>query len=703
MPQSVSGADIELSGVNIRLIDDSIDVGDQFEVNITLENPDTTVSNVDVDIEIYYEDILVHDDTVRVDVEEDNDTWFTVSSSTFDVKNDNIWKEMLLGYDCGGHDIRVVVGGDVSEEEDEDQLTIDGYDFDTFTVKPESPGENDEITVYVEDKTGEPDKVNVVVTQFGSNDEWDFDDERDEDDTNNDGEYKFTIEDISSFKDDPNGIYQVDVYTSGYCKETKTFEVSRTMSIEGPFPSNPKVGEQFQVRVQDQNGNPLRHALVVANVNKEKIKSTTDTDGYARFTVNQAGTFSFAVSIEEFDDAIMTFTVSDLPAMQVSISPASPNTGSPASITVTSGGKPVASATLKFILPDGTEKSQLTGSNGVTSYTPDQAGTYEVVAEKSGYNEARTTFSVVKTLLDFKVKISPEEPEVGDEVTVEVRGSDNTLLSGASVSVSGPLSVSGTSDANGRYSFKASKKGKYTVSVSKSDYNPSSTNFSPLGFMELILTPSEVAVGENITATVLDLESGNEVSSSIEIMDDLDESVYKASGPKISFVPEKKGSYKIKASASEYKDTEALFLVTPKIAEITAEFEGTILHIRTFYDDDPLGNLSLVVITPEDREINVTTDEEGKYDFEVSIEGVYQIKVKDEVYGGEGVQEEYAESNYWWLILFVLFLLVLIIVGISVIIVIGAKRKNRVKGFKPLGLPKITKPKEKKSRGLGSV
>ncbi|MFC2154790.1 hypothetical protein ACFLRC_04855, partial [Candidatus Altiarchaeota archaeon] len=379
--------DVGIDGISVSLDPDNIEVGENFDVEITIEDPDDNRSNVDVDVEIMIEDVIVHEDTVSVDLVEGEDYTITIGSSSFEFDNDDIWRDQLWGYECGDLDIDVTVSGDVDEKDASDSLDIDGEEFEKFTVDPESPSPDDEISIYVEDKDGNEERdVKVVITRLDNNDEWDIDDDMiDDGETDSNGNYEITIEDENEFEDDPYGMFQIDIYKNDYCKESKTIEVSRTLSIAGPFPANPKVGEQFQLRLQDQNGDPIRHGLIVANINRELIKSTTDMDGYARFTINEAGSFSFAVSLEDYDDIIKTVTITELSGMQVSVSPAAPKTGNDVSITVTSGGKGISGATVKITLPDGSSKSQVTGSKGATKFVPIQEGTHSIEVSEASH------------------------------------------------------------------------------------------------------------------------------------------------------------------------------------------------------------------------------------------------------------------------------------------------------------------------------
>lgn len=707
-------ADVGLDGIDIDLLPDDIDVGDSFTVNVTLENADATDSSVDVDVEIYAGDLLVHEDTIDVALTEGNDTWFTVSSSSFEVDNDDIWKERLLAYDCGGHAIEVRVAGDVTDHEDDASLSIDGYEFERFSIDPESPGPGDTITVSVADRHGDDlANVDVVVTHLGDNDEWDFDDERYEDDTDNNGELEFVTEDIRDFEDEPHGSYEFVIYDNEYCKESEPIDVVRSLTITGPFPATPSVGEQFQIRVQDQSGDPVRNAKVVANVGRERKQAFTDLEGYARFTVNEAGRVELVVSEEDFEgDVIKAITIAELPEMQVSVSPATPKTGTPASIAVTASGKPVSGATVSITAPDGTSKSQLTGASGITSYTPLQPGLHRVRVEESRHQSADATFTAEKTLKTFKLFLSPRKPGLGDDVTVEVKDAQDLTVAGATVEVSGPLSLSGTTSSSGTYAFTPTKQGRYTLTVSKEDYAAASTSFTPAGELALAISPETPTIGQEVSITVTGAIDGEPVPATITVKNTDGDELAAQTASQMNYTPKESGIHTATATAVNYKDAEEAFTVDRLTAILEAAFDEDTLRISAMRGDEPLANLTLRVTSPLDDTTNVTTNVDGLALYNATEEGTYIVELAEhDIYEAEAIDVVYEEGDYWWLLLIVIFLMVLIIVGILAILYLGAKKRGtdlRIGDLSSLtdrfkGKAQSPSAGKNKPRGLGGI
>ncbi|MCK4491621.1 MAG: hypothetical protein KAU03_03295, partial [Candidatus Altiarchaeales archaeon] len=204
-------ADVGLHDIDVS-VPSRIDVGDDFNVEITLKDPDDT-KTVNVDVVIRFDDIVVYDDTVEnIDLEENTDyEYITINSEDFDYKYK--WARNFMGYDCGDHTVEVEVSGDVSKESSDDDIEIDDdHVFDTVEITPENPGLEDEIIIYVEDDDGgELEDAYVRITYLGDEEDsvWEKNDDYWRDETDNDGEVEVTLSD--EFDDDAFGRYQIDV------------------------------------------------------------------------------------------------------------------------------------------------------------------------------------------------------------------------------------------------------------------------------------------------------------------------------------------------------------------------------------------------------------------------------------------------------------------------------------------------------------
>ncbi|MEA1924343.1 MAG: hypothetical protein U9M95_00580, partial [Candidatus Altiarchaeota archaeon] len=196
-----------------------IDVGDGFQLDIIL-TPDETEDSIDIKVDVYFDDILVLEGYKENNVDLEKDVDYTISLDEGDFES--IWDNLFLGYDCGDHEIEVKVYDDVDDEQYTVDLEISGDEFGTVTITPESPGVDEEITVYVKDDDGdEMDRAYIKIFHLGDDEVWDEDDEDNYERTEYDGEAAFTLEDEF---DPAIGRYLFIIVESNsggsYCRET---------------------------------------------------------------------------------------------------------------------------------------------------------------------------------------------------------------------------------------------------------------------------------------------------------------------------------------------------------------------------------------------------------------------------------------------------------------------------------------------------
>lgn len=675
LPATAYAASVTLEdGIDVTLEDDDNDVGDRFDVEITLQEPDDDENDAEIDVEIYVDDVLVHEDEESVDLEEGDDTEFTVNSGSFRADRDDIWEENLWSYACGTHTVRVHVSGDVDEEEDEDELDIDGDELDV-EVSPAEPGIEDEITVYVEDEDGDEFRgVSVKITKLGENGVWDEDDPAEKEYTDGDGEYVFQIDDINAFDDEPiEGTYQVDVWRPGYCKYTAVLDVGGAVEITGPTPANPAIGDTVTFTAETSKGEPRAGIRASLNVDGQLIQRHTDTDGEVSFSVTAPGRYDVVFTGGGLAEEIVTFTVAERDSPQIAVSPTAPKAGDLVTLTATSEGAAVSAADVRITQPNGVVLAETTDAQGKATFNADAIGSYQVSVEKEGYQTATATISVAEKREPLTLTLTPDTPTIGGDVTVTV-ASAGAVVGDVKVVVSGPTPASGLTDAEGTFTFTVDELGDYRIAAQKEGYELVREDLSLAGELTLHLSPAQPAAGETVAATVLD-EKGDEIEALITVEAD-GGIIQRERTDRLEFTPQLPGDYTLTATVDGYAAAEETVQVSPRPLDLAADLDEDQLTLSATSMGEDVAGLTVVVTAPDGSSQTVTTDDTGMAAITANAVGTYRITAESAEFEGATETVEHESFNYAWLILAVLGAM-MVLLAAAILTVYGLQGKSK--------------------------
>ena len=661
---------------------EKIDAGDTFYVHLKIINNENTANitpSDDIDVSIDIDGLEVYDESnlhVSANITPGSNDYLVISSSNF---NDE-WKDGLRGYECKDDmEIEVRISGDLDSQTDTAELTIEGNDANDdilhITLDPEQPLADSNVVVTVKDDDGDEIRgASVKLWELGSDDEWDpSDKDYGPKSTDSDGEYEFVVD--QKFRN-PKGKYQVDAYKDGYCKDTVTFEISKKLVLTGPSPDKPMVGQSFTMRITDEAGNPLR--LVTVILSPGLNRATTDTNGYARFTISSAGSYSAAASTIGYDDSnVISVTVSEKPSLDVSITPSEPKTGETVTVTVKSDGTAMTGATVTMTLPDGSDKTYTTASGGKAAYTPVLSGYHSVDATKTGYNTGTAGFTVQDS---FQVTIpNLSDKQEGDEISVVVKDKNGGVVPGATVSLLG-TGVSGTTDVSGVYKFTMLKTGSYTLHVTKDGFESKDVQLQSSGTLTMKLSATEVEAGEKVKITVYD-ESGIKVYGNIQITQP-DGTRETANKDEYDYIPQQTGEHSIIASKENYASASETLTVMLRSILFDLKIDADTLIITALSGGEPATQVTLTVRTPDGQEKEAVTDKDGIALIKAETSGEYQVSTNDPTYesGTVTIEKKGWSSLIWWIILILLVLLFLImVVGVGVFHWHFKKKKGKYK------------------------
>jgi hypothetical protein len=137
-----------------------------------------------------------------------------------------------------------------------------------------------------------------------------------------------------------------------------------------------------------------------------------------------------------------------------------------------------------------------TDAGGMIRYTPERAGSVQVQAKLSGYEDASGTL-LVRTEAELRRLVITAPPEVmrGETFVVTVRGGANATqaIEGANVSIDG--APAGVTDSRGSVSVSINETGDHTISVEAAGYDRATKSVK-------VLSPISI-VGINVTGDAI--------------------------------------------------------------------------------------------------------------------------------------------------------------------------------------------------------
>ena len=653
-----------------------IDVGKDFYIHIELEDPDDTEDDVDVDIEIKIDNVLVYDDSKRVDLVKNEPYIINISSK--DLDKDDLWEDNLMGYNCGRKRVEVTVSGDIKpSESDEADLKIDGDDLEV-DIDPEKPTPDDKITITVKDEDGdELEDITVKFTHLGDDNEWDKDDEFWDDKTDRHGEVEVKLSKEDEFKDNPYGKYQIDVWEErgNYCKYTTTIDLRHLLRVSDPEPAEPMVGQDIRVRVTDDSDKPVSGAKIAVSGPGGLKTYNTDAQGYATFRVDSTGTFDIIATKKGYSDSeIKHITILERGAIVIEINPKDQEVGKEIEIKVTSSeGSALKGANVTITKPDGTTEEFTTPDDGKISYTPKSSGTYKLKVEAPLYTTTTKEFNAHNV---FKITVSEKLlPNV--DITVTVKNQENKPVSGASVSIK-DTDVSGTTDANGKFTFNLTEPKEYTMMVKKDGYSDAIKKINIRGILSLKLSSKEIDLGDTIEFVVQDSQ-GNLITADIKIIKPNGEKESIGESYEKSYKPSIAGEYTISASKSGYETATEAFTVRPYPLVLESKIEGNNLIVTAVSSGKPVSNIAISFDTAEFHE-EILTDENGKAILDIvksNVTGNVTITAIDQNYEKTSITREVKpEAGGKYLVLILILVVLIIIIIVILVLTRGEKKKE---------------------------
>lgn len=621
-----------VTGVHIRDIDvepDDYEIDKDDKISVEVEFSGSPCNSK---VLFFLDDVLFSSKNLRCDTDD-------IESNSWDLGEREV--------ECGIHEIRVELFKSNEKIQTVNQTIRIGR-VPEITITPERPLVDKQMIIEFIEEDGTPAR-NIVVDIYrvkkGVGSAKDYD-------TGSDGKLKFTPKET--------GEYRFTIDDSNYCG-SESFYVKKTLIVDGPKPSNPKIGDPVTFALSGSVGAKL------VKSDGETTPLYTTISGGVNFSVDEGGTYTLVLGelSTEYWGVNKTIVIEDKADISLLIEPENPVIGRSILINTRVDGKALSGVDIEIEDQTSGIKRYTTDLNGVMNFIPDSIGLHRVYAKKKGYKESKKDFRVYNSLHVF---FEPASPSPGQEVTLIAKNQLGYLIDGVNVFIP-EIPVGGKTDNNGMFKFTPVKVGRYTVGLNKESYWDVEKELNISGLLELNLEKNVMEIGESVTILTLD-ENGNQVSTSIKIRKpDGSEEILDG----MIYTPEEIGKYQISAGGDGYVISTKELTVNPHPLEVNTAVEGDVLVIKTVSTYGPVAGITLLLKTATKDE-TLVTDENGISRTSLE-EGEVRIIANtinvNREYGIKDITQEIRrEHNYGML---ALFLVAIVIFAVVAIFVSGSK------------------------------
>ncbi len=508
---------------------------------------------------------------------------------------------------CGPHTLRVKLLDSRKKRIDDFNTTINIGKILAVAINPAKPQPNKDITLTFRDNETDKPISNLDIVIYSVREGKSSAIERM---TDSHGEiiFKVTSSDV--------GRYELILEDSKYCA-VFDFWVKKIMSVDGPHPENPVIGEKITLGVPGSVG--------VKYLDPEgDIHPLRNMGGGINLTINEAGNYTLIMGelSQEFWGVNKTLIVSEKRIPSIVIDPLEAVINKQVNITILSNGKPVENAIVRINKPTGGYETHTTGKDGLATFTPLSVGEYTVEVEKDKFKSVIRGLNALNYLI---ISLEADEVMVGDSGHVAVKNQQGTLVSEATVSVEGSP-VSGLTDAEGKFSFSLQNPGYYRITAVKENHWGTERNVTVLGILQLRFNASEIELGDSAEFSAVDV-GGDKITVELSVIKPdglraLIGNVYKPTEP---------GEYVIVAGKDLYRGANKTLVVTPHPLEVGVSASGGGLDegeimVNVSSHGSPISSIGVEMETSRGKE-DSETDEMGTAVFRITGTGKTIISV----------------------------------------------------------------------------
>jgi len=466
---------------------------------------------------------------------------------------------------------------------------------------------------------------------------------------------------IFSFTPDHTGNFLINITKEkeGYCGYIQQIEVRHNLTVYGPYPNdNPISGDNIVIKVYDEENEPVP-GVAVNVIGAENIYRNTDQSGGVLFVINKAGEYHIEIekSTPPYWGVNKTVYVQAKPRLLINVSPEKPLLGDDVAIEILNEN--ASNVNITITNPNGFERMLTTGEENKVNFNVKLLGTYVIRAEHDNYTAATKEIDVFNLL---KILFEPENPAIGDNITIIVLDQDSYPVPNALVSIKGKEEVVKTTDHNGEVKFKL-KSRNYKIIAEKKDYINATASVNVIvKKLSLDLSSKKLKIDTGtIHISVTEEDMGISTSAKITIEGESTGFKVEKTASEFTFTPEFADNYRISAAKDTYDGAEDSFVIEPASMDIYTSLNKKEIVIKITIENQPLPYVNVSVGTPTGKTLT-STDDKGvaRISIEKEGEGKYTIFAsKPPNYESSEVGVSVIKNQeYWWLWLILLIILI---------------------------------------------
>lgn len=473
--------------------------------------------------------------------------------------------------------------------------------------------------------------------------------------TDSNGEAEFSLED--------KGDYKIVASRSGYSNKEKEFTVESSSTELSVSIGSASINQAMTIAVNAGTKNISGATVKITYPNGNYDTMQTSSSGIITIIPTQIGVYNLIVSKSGYSSTTKTFSVEYMP-LDIAISGSQVVNGQ-VTLTLTSNGTAIGGVAVVITNSNSSSTSLVTSSSGTIQFTFGSAGTYTIIANKTGYVGASKTVTIAAMALTIVPEgVSGTTIPIGNNVILRTKYGD-TIVGTVSLELTLPdntIAALTTSDT-GAVSYKFEKVGTYKILAKKIGYLDASSTLTVVrNKMFLSITyynSNNQAVagpeyGGSMTVKVTDAD-GKEISGLMLTITPPNGQLVES--PTISFTDE--GNYKIQAVKQDYDD-EIKTVSVPIPVSCTVDIKQKYANEPFTITCSPAKQTTLSMVCAGVSK-QITTNNDGTLQYTLPDAATCYLQ-----YSGKNSPEFQVAAQFnlggdWWIYGIVVFLIILIL------------------------------------------
>lgn len=195
---------------------------------------------------------------------------------------------------------------------------------------------------------------------------------------------------------------------------------------------------------------------------------TTSSDGTVSKIIDIIGDYTIRATKTGYFSATKTFSVA-LSPITIETTAGTEELGKTITLLIHSDSTSLVNAIVKITKPDNSTTTILTPTDGKTTISLDQIGTYTIMANKTGYISTTKTISIAKKAI---VITTEGDLVINKNIIISTKNTDETIIPNVDIGIKLPDNILKTvsTSTSGQVSFLLEQLGTYILTAKKEGY-----------------------------------------------------------------------------------------------------------------------------------------------------------------------------------------------------------------------------------------